>query len=526
MADRDFDAAYRELMGAFRSDASRRRSTARGHVPYEPAPGQEAGVLEAMGVVGAPVAMAGRALAAAPRAIGAVAGGMLGMSAANESEAQSRKGGPLPVDPADEAAAARLPEHLRPQYLDLAARNRARQLNRSEREQFTSMNRILSESALAEDNAGRARAAADENAARTQRAAELTRAEEARQAVMRDAPKAFSDQFPTWNSLQGFLPLAVGAATTLPYAVRGGVGAARAAKDWRTAAQRGLDATDGPTLAAQNRLAQAYSQQFPPQSISTTLQPYAVPATIGAIEGAGVANLPEAYNAFLPATNPEVRAYQEYLKQLPPGHPGRAAAEKAMAELPGTMPARDAAFDHFGSTNFLKRMGVGALEGAAGAVFGSTLAKPLYPSEKSLPRAQTNALLGRVSGEGLDDASRAIAAETRSIGTVLPLPPARQQLAPPPAAAAQAVVGPSQPVQMMTPVQTPAYQPSGAPVAPQRQAITSFQPGSSSAAAIGMGALVADPFMQELIALRQMLVGDAEQTGAPGNNLLAHYYGR
>jgi hypothetical protein len=481
----EFNEAYRGLMNAVRSDASRRRRTVAGIDIIEPSPDDVAGIGAAMAVAGAPVALAGRALATAPRTIGAGVGGLFGVSAGNEAEAQSRRGAPLPVDPADVAAAEKLPEHLRPQYLDLSARNRARQLNRAEREALTGMNKILSDSAAAGDAAAQAR-----------QAAEATRAEEARREVLSTAPKPFNEQFPTWNSLQGFLPLAVGAATTLPYALRGAAGASSAARAWRGAAERGMAATDAPTLATNNALAQAYARQFPAPSVGTTLSPYAVPATIGAIEGAGVANLPEAYNAFLPPENPEVRAYREYLKQLPPDHPARARAERVLSELPQTMPARDAAFDHFGSTNFLRRMAVGALEGAGGAVFGTTLAKPFYPSEKGLPRAQTQALSDRVSGSGLDDATRAIQAESQAMGSVLPLPPARQQL----------MAQPLPPPVMPAPVQTPSYQPRPQlQTSNNRPQITEFDVGAT-------GAAIGFPFVWS--------------DGSPINALLAYYQGQ
>ncbi|MEQ1670701.1 MAG: hypothetical protein ABL893_07580 [Hyphomicrobium sp.] len=502
MADPTFDDAYRNVMMGLRgSDASRRRGTVRGIDPQEPSPGQEAGILEAMGVVGAPVAAVGRAIAAAPRAIGGAAGMFAGMSFGNDSQAQQR-GGAVKVDPADQAAAGKLPDYLREQYLDLATRNRAGQLNRAQRQQFMDMNRLLSETASAAENAALAQKREQDGAALKLQGEQLNRAEEARIRAMAGADKPFNEQFPTWNSMQGFLPLAVGAATTLPYAIRGAAGASGAALSWRQATSQGLSATDAPALAASNNLAQSYAKQFPPPSIGSTLSPYAVPATIGAMEGAAVANLPEAYNALLPAENPERKAYAEALKMLPPGHPEYQRMKSVYDSLPQTMPARDAAFQHFGSTNFLKRMGVGALEGAGGAMFGVTAAKPFYPSEKSLPRAQTNALADRVGGRGLSEADAAIAGEAQAMGNVLPLPPARQQLPPRPL--------PQQaPTALPQPVQTPAYSPSNGAGPQPRNGITDFD----IKALIAMG----------IIPPAAYAMSSDEQ---PQNRLMSMYYGQ
>lgn len=407
-----------------------------------------------------PYGMAGRGIAAVPRAAGGAAGMLMGSGTLNDVEAQS-KGAPAAVDPADQAAAAKLPEHLRPQYLDLAARSRARTLNRTERQQLDRMNDILAQSAAAADKAALAEAEKTKDAERAEQAAknvqrqsmfaaDLTRAEEARQKASANEMKPFSEQFPNWNAVQGFAPFAVGALSTLPIAGRAAYGASRAVGKWNKAVDEGLMATTPTDLAKSHATAQAYAAKFPEAGIGATMKPYAVPGVIGALEGAAVSNAPEAYNMFLPAVNPEKRGLQEYLKQLPPDHPARPQAERVLAGLPDTIPEKDAAIKHFTSSAFPARLATGALEGAGGAALATTLAKPFAPSPYGYPSAGTQALADRVEGKYLPQATKAIDAEAAAMGHVLPKAP--------------------------EPVVAPRYEPPAPPMQPPSQGLLDLPP--------------------------------------------------
>lgn len=453
------------------SDAQRRRLTGlMGSRDTDPnAPGPSA--MDAATLL-FPYARAAQVAMQAPRAIGAgLAGlGLLGGSGAlNDAEAQRKKGPTPAVTPEDEALAAKLPDYMRPEFLDLRARARSGSLNRVDRTNLDRMNNVIAQSATGADEAARqegllraqteAEAARSASAERQQiRAAELAKAEEARMKAMADAPKTFAERFPDWNSMQGFMPFAVGAATTLPIAARAAYGANRAASQWRSAVDDGLKATNPVDLAAANNLAQAYAKQFPEAGVGATLKPYAAPAAIGAIEGVAVSNAPEAYNMFLPPENPERKAMMEFIKQLSPDHPARAQAERVLAQLPEGVPARDAAIRHFKSPASVgSRLAIGALEGAGGAAMATTLAKPFAPSSYGYPRAGTQALSDRVAGTGLDDATRAINAETQAIGTVRPLPPPQVQL---PAREPQGLLGPQQPARLPAPAAEPMPMPT------------------------------------------------------------------
>lgn len=348
----------------------------------------------------------------------------LGMSfGANEGEAQSRGRG-AQVDPADAAAAAKLPEHLRPQYIDLAARNRMGALNRAERQQFMQMNTILSQSAAAGDAAAQQREA---NA--------LTMAEEAKMKVMREAPQTFQERFGNAASYAPIAPLAAAFTTMLPTAVRGAMGKSAAAGEWRAATRAGLEATDAPTMALNHNISQGIAKKFPEPSVGNALTPYAIPATIGGIEGAAIANIPDEWNASLPPINPERAAYEAYLKELrsrlPPDHPAIARAESVMGGLPEMNPARKASLDYFSNPGqVIAKTGVGALQGAGGGALAASIGKWFHPSEGILPRGQTAALANRVAGSGVDDALAAVEKEAVAMRNVVPLPVERQRLQP------------------------------------------------------------------------------------------------
>lgn len=258
-------------------------------------------------------------------------------------------------------------------------------------------------------------------------------------AVRRDmldkADKPFAKQFPVWNSVQPFVPIALGAATTAPFLARAAVGEQKAVNAWQRAADKGLKATSADELAGASNLTNAYAAQFAdkPKGMMGIAASYPVPAAVGAVEGAVASNIPEMYNAFLPSENPERAAYAEYIKRLPAGATKEALHAKGiMSELPKVQPERDAAFDHFGSSNVFKRAGIGAFDGAGGGMLSATVTKGLTPSTWSRPTAQTEALAARMSGAGLDDATRAIQAETQAMGSMLPMRGERAQMPPQP----------------------------------------------------------------------------------------------
>lgn len=266
-------------------------------------------------------------------------------------------------------------------------------------------------------------------------AAKIAEADQVRRDMLDKADKPFAKQFPMWNAVQPFVPLALGAATTAPFLTRAAIGEQKAVNAWNRAANKGLTATSADELAAASNLTNAYAAQFAdkPKGVAGIVSSYPVPAAVGAVEGAVAANLPEAYNAMLPSVNPEIAAWQEYKKRLPVSATAQGArADEVIAGLPAVQPERAAALNHFSSPAVLARAGVGAFEGAGGGLLSATLSKGLTPSTWSRPTAQTQALKDRMSGTGLDDATRAIQAETQAMRTQLPMPAERPQMPPQP----------------------------------------------------------------------------------------------
>ncbi len=472
-------------MADYLTDAQRRRRTGDRAVPaLDPnAPGMTwPEALMTFAPYGAIARGVGMGLKAAARAGGAPAavGGLLGMTS-SAGEARGRKGEP---DPADVTASQALPPHLRGQYLDLVTRGRQNALTRSERGNLKKMEDLLAEQALADRKAALERTSAADKAKRERFAGDRTRAEEARDKVMATAPKSFSERFPEWSSVQPLIPAALGALTMLPIVGRAARGASKAAGEWRGAVEKGLNATDAPTLAQSHALAQGYAKQFPTATVGNTLKGYTVPGAIGAVEGAGVTNIPDAFNAMLPGTNPEVAGYQAYLRELPPDHPDRARIEGILQSLPQSNPARDAAIAYFSNPQaVLGRTLAGAGEGAAGASLATTMGKWAHPSASSLPRAGTEALEARMLGQNLDPAVAAIARESDALKAVLPIPPARTQLpAPktpkPRAAKPQSGLMDDLPAPPRLPPQLPASPAPAAPPALPGPAAT-VRPGTS-----------------------------------------------
>ena len=341
----------------------------------------------------------------------------------------------------------------------LSELNGKRSLTRAEREEKIGIDKQLSEYQGLKNRARTDSEARDIQNAQGELRERLDKAE-----------KPFAQKFPVWNEVQPFMPGLIGMATMAPIAGRAAAGFNRTARAWDEAAAAGLKATNPVELAAANNAAQSFAKEMPKATVSSTMKGYAVPAAIGAAEGAAVANLPEAYNSFLPGVHPERAAYEDYIKRLPPGSREAIQAKEILATLPQTQPEKAAALNHFTSMALPARMATGAFEGAGGAAFSTTLGKGLQRSEKGLPRAQTEALAARVEGKGLDEATRAIEAESKAIGTVLPMPPERVQL-PPPRPPQPDMLGPPQ----QMPAQPPqiAAQPSGGlldlPLTPKQQ---------------------------------------------------------
>lgn len=411
--------------------------------------------------------------------VSALGYGMLnGMGGLNEAEAQQARAKANPnVPPEVRAAASKLPTELQGQYIDLATRAKTG-ISRAERETLNQLTGIIANSAKGADDAER------------QRLMDAgLRAEEARQRVMRDAPKTFQERFGDVASFVPVAPLIAAFGTTLPGSVVGSVGARRAASQWRDAANKGLNATDAPTLANQSALANAFEKKFPEPSIGNALAPYAIPAAIGGIEGAAIANIPDEWNASLPPMNPERAAYEAYLKELPANHPDYERAKRIYESLPETNPAREASLRYFqdGGQVFAKTA-IGALQGAGGGALATTVGKWFAPSEKGLPRAQTQALRDRVAGTNIGPATGAIQAEGNAMGSVLPLPPPRPELAP-----AQAAPAPG-----YDPLAIQAQRVGKAAV-PAAAAGAALAPGSADAADVN------DPFAQELAIARLLI---------------------
>lgn len=406
-------------MAGYRSDAERRRSTGLlGAMSTDPeAPGLtplEAALMAAGGPIG-------RAVTAAPRAAGLGLGMLAGTGGLNEAEAQQQKAKANPNVPDDiRAMASRLPAELQGRYIDLAMRSRARSASATERQELNRLSEIITSSAKGANDAEQA-GLMDAG----------LRANQARERVMRDAPKSFQERFGDAASWTPIAPLAAAFGTMLPVAGRNAMGASKAASQWRGAVDRGLGATDAPTLANSAALAKSYADKFPEQGVKSALAPYAIPAAIGGIEGAAIANIPDEWNASLPPENPERKAYEAYLKELPETHPDYARAKRIYDSLPLTNPARDAALSYFQNPGqVIAKTGIGALQGAGGGALATSIGKWFAPSEKSLPRAGTAALQARLAGTGMDDATRAIQSESAAMGSVLPLPPPRAQLPP------------------------------------------------------------------------------------------------
>ena len=146
---------------------------------------------------------------------------------------------------------------------------------------------------------------------------------------------------------------------------------------WWQAVQRAKDTSLRPAQRAEARIqAEHYERDIPKQDVAQLARSYKAPLIAGALEGAGVANVPQIHDLFLPIDNPERRAYEEYLKRLPLNHPEIQRTINLLKDMPKENPVREAALRHFFRRYSAIVTGVeGALEGAGGAALGNTATK-------------------------------------------------------------------------------------------------------------------------------------------------------
>lgn len=221
--------------------------------------------------------------------------------------------------------------------------------------------------------------------------AKVREAEDARQEILDKSRKPFEQAQPWLAKNWWMAPLVAGGLTALALRVpmqfseRGQAGrwwdAVRLANDTsRTAAQR----------AESRMLAEKFEADMPKKEWSDIASKY---AKIGFGEGAGVANVPEFHDMFLPADNPKRKAYEAYIERLPADHPEIARTIELLKSIPEDNPARRSAMNHFLYAYPAIVKGVeGGLEGAFTASSGATLAKAIGPFESGLPRPETHTL--------------------------------------------------------------------------------------------------------------------------------------
>lgn len=110
---------------------------------------------------------------------------------------------------------------------------------------------------------------------------------------------------------------------------------------------------------------------------SGAMADYVAPGLIGGVTGAAANNIPLAYNAFMTEPdNPQKVAYESYARELPDNHPERQKWQDYASSLPAENPVRRAAAEElYDPTKAAERMFFGAVEGAAGGIAGSELAR-------------------------------------------------------------------------------------------------------------------------------------------------------
>ncbi|HYD60236.1 MAG TPA: hypothetical protein VEC35_07770, partial [Noviherbaspirillum sp.] len=220
-------------------------------------------------------------------------------------------------------------------------------------------------------------------------------AEQARQNILDTSRKPFEEQYPTLAKWWWLAPAGAGLLTAS--FLKGGLGGQISARlqntRWWQAVNDAKNAAT-PTARAEARiLAEKYEKAIPKETWKSTASTYGSAASIGALEGAGVANIPEFHDLFLPPKNPERRAYEEYIRRLPNNHPEIQRTIELLKSIPEDNPDRKAAIEHFGQIKpFIVKSVEGALEGAFGAMFGTTVGKAVGPKETARPRPETQAL--------------------------------------------------------------------------------------------------------------------------------------
>jgi len=211
--------------------------------------------------------------------------------------------------------------------------------------------------------------------------AKVREAEQARQDTLQKSRKPFEEAHPDWAARQWTIPAVVGGLTALALRLPPSLAARGQASRWWDAIAQARDTTLSPAARAQARLlAEKLEADMPAKTWKSHFASYMAPAASGAIEGAFASNTPEFYNLFLPYENPERRAYEEYVKRLPNGHPEIARTAELLKSIPEDNPARKAAQEHFLTLRpAILRAVEGAGEGAAAGSFVNTLTKTVAP---------------------------------------------------------------------------------------------------------------------------------------------------
>jgi hypothetical protein len=227
--------------------------------------------------------------------------------------------------------------------------------------------------------------------------AKVREVEQARQDILDKSRKPFEEAHPDWAARQWTIPAVLGGITAMALRFKGGgpISERLQGGRWWDAVKLAGDATQSPAARTQARLlAEELEAAMPAKTWKAIAGSYAAPAALGTVEGAFASNTPEFYNLFLPPENPERKAYEEYIKRLPDGHPEIARTAELLKSIPADNPARRAAQEHFLQLKpALLRSIEGAGEGAVAGMFVNTGVKALAPAESGLPRPETRALL-------------------------------------------------------------------------------------------------------------------------------------
>ena len=198
---------------------------------------------------------------------------------------------------------------------------------------------------------------------------------------------------------------------------------------WWKAVERANDVNRTPAQRAEARLlAEKFEKAMPKKEWDDIAKTYKTTVGIAAVEGAGVANIPQFHDLFLPHDNPERRAYEEYIKRLPKDHSEIQRTIDLLKDMPEENPARKAALKHFGHLYPAIVTAVeGALESGFTAAMGTTASKAIGPFETGLPRSETQAMIEAAAKRSKTQRSLPGARSGGSEGpTELPSPAARK----------------------------------------------------------------------------------------------------